>query len=84
MEERPRRRDSEYIGRRMLNLELLSRRQRRRPKREFMDAEDIQAGHAYSWCERRSRGQIKMQEDDSLWQLKHNLCRIEVGLQYWV
>ena len=32
------RRDSGYIGRRMLEMELPGRRQRGRPKRRFMDA----------------------------------------------
>ena len=31
------RRYSEYIGRKMLNMELPGRRQRERPKRRFMD-----------------------------------------------
>ena len=31
------RRDSEYIGRRMMRLELPGRRPRRRPKRSFVD-----------------------------------------------
>ena len=38
------RRDSGYIGRRMLEMELLGRRRQGRPKRRFMDAasEDMQ------------------------------------------
>ena len=39
------RRDSDYIGRRMMRLELPGRKPRRRPKRRFMDAvkEDMQS-----------------------------------------
>ena len=38
------RRDSGYIGKRMLEMELPGKRQRGRPKRRYMDAvkEDIQ------------------------------------------
>ena len=34
------RRNNEYIGRRMLKMELPSRRQRRRPKKKFMDVRE--------------------------------------------
>ena len=50
------RRNSEYICRRMMRLELPDRRSRGRPKRRFMDAE-------VSWCERRELDE----GDDLLW-----------------
>ncbi|KAK3510406.1 hypothetical protein QTP70_005898 [Hemibagrus guttatus] len=44
------RRESEYIGRRMLDMELPGRRQRGRPKRRYMDGinEDMKLGHESS------------------------------------
>ena len=64
------RRNSEYIGRRMLHMELPGRRQRGRPKRRFMDAVRGHAGRSQSG---RYNEQVELENSDSLWQpLKRN------------
>ena len=42
------RRDQEYVGRRMIEMELSGKRKRRRPKRRFLDVVKENMG---SWCE---------------------------------
>ena len=60
------RRDQEYVGRKMMEMELPGKRKRGRPKRRFLDVvkEDMRVREDRKKTERRQKD---VENDDTLW-----------------
>ena len=59
------RREQEYVGRKMMKMELLGKRKRRKPKRRFLDVVKEDMGKLVQ--RRRTLKIGRFREDDTLW-----------------